>query len=66
MLSNDAQHRSILSGDSLRDFGELKPKEERKIVQESLRWREVPSWNPFEGDDACDLEYTAGEANEIA
>ena len=66
VLSQREQPGGLLSGSNLRDFGELKPREERRSKQQHLRWKEEPSWNPIEGYDAYDLVHTADEANDIA
>lgn len=65
-LSQREGPKGLLSGSDLHDFGELEPREERRDTQQHLRWKEEPSWNPIEGDEAYDLVHTAGEANDIA
>ena len=66
VLSRSDRPPRLTSGSELRDFGELKPREERRSMQNHLRWKEEPSWNPVEGDDGYELVHTADEANDIA
>jgi hypothetical protein len=66
VLSESKEPTGLWSGFTLNDFGVLKPREERKDMQQRLRWEEERSWDPIEGHDAYDRVYTADEANDIA